>query len=83
MKSSTSTKDPKYNLSFVLKETDIKADTLRAWERRYQLPTPVRTDGGHRLFSDYDIEIIKWLKAKQKEGMSISRAVDLFRELEF
>jgi len=76
------TKEPKYNLRFVLKETGIKPDTLRAWERRYQLPTPERTEGGHRLFSDYDIEIIKWLQTKQKEGMSISRAVDLFRELE-
>ena len=74
-------KKPLFNLSMVLQETGIKADTLRAWERRYQLPTPARTEGGHRLFSAYDIEAIKWLIARQEEGMRISQAVDYWREL--
>lgn len=74
-------KKPLFNLSLVLQETGIKADTLRAWERRYQLPTPSRTEGGHRLFSAYDIETIKWLQARQNEGMRISQAVDYWREL--
>jgi methanogenic corrinoid protein MtbC1 len=77
-----SNKDPRYNLSFVIQETGIKADTLRAWERRYQLPQPHRTEGGHRLFSEYDVQTIKWLMARQKEGLSISRAVRLWREIE-
>ena len=42
---------------------------------------PERTPGGHRLYSQRDIEIIKWLIAKQHEGLSISRAVDLWNEL--
>jgi DNA-binding transcriptional MerR regulator len=75
-------KKARYNLSFVIRETGIKADTLRAWERRYHLPQPKRTEGGHRLFSDFDIETIKWLIARQKEGMSISQAVGLWREIE-
>ncbi len=73
-------KSPVYNLKAVLKETDISADTLRAWERRYGLPLPQRTPGGHRLYSQYDIETIKWLIARQAEGMSISRAVDMWNE---
>jgi len=72
---------PTFNLKVVLKETGIAADTLRAWERRYGLPMPDRTPGGHRLYSQHDIEIIKWLMAKQDEGLSISRAVDLWNEL--
>jgi methanogenic corrinoid protein MtbC1 len=74
-------KKPLFNLSKVLQETGIKADTLRAWERRYQLPMPSRTEGGHRLFSAYDIETIKWLQARQDEGLRISQAVDYWREL--
>jgi DNA-binding transcriptional MerR regulator len=73
---------PTYNLKAVLKETGLKADTLRAWERRYGLPDPERTSGGHRLFSQHDIETLKWLIARQEEGLSISRAVDLWRNLE-
>ena len=74
-------KKPLYNLNLVLQETGIKADTLRSWERRYQLPQPDRTVGGHRLFSDYDIATIKWLLSRQGEGMRISQAADLWREI--
>ncbi len=71
---------PTYNIKVVLNKTGIAADTLRAWERRYGLPNPQRTPGGHRLYSDYDIATIKWLMARQAEGLSISRAVDLWNE---
>jgi methanogenic corrinoid protein MtbC1 len=75
-------KTPTYNLKVVLQETDIKPDTLRAWERRYGLPVPKRTQGKHRLYSEHDIAVIKWLILRQQEGMSISRAVRLWRNLE-
>lgn len=72
---------PVYNLKAVLKETGLKADVLRAWERRYDLPKPQRTSGGHRLYSEYDVATIKWLKSRQAEGLSISRAVELWNEV--
>ncbi len=73
-------KSPAFNLKAVLFETGLVADTLRAWERRYGLPTPNRSAGGHRLYSQYDIETIKWLIARQAEGLSISRAVEMWNE---
>ncbi|HBM3251780.1 TPA: MerR family transcriptional regulator, partial [Klebsiella oxytoca] len=43
----------------------INATTLRAWQRRYGLLKPQRTDGGHRLYSDDDIQqalkILDWV----------------------
>jgi DNA-binding transcriptional MerR regulator len=72
-------KTPAYNLKVVIRETGLKADTLRAWERRYGLPNPQRTPGGHRLYSQYDIEMIKWLIERQKEGLRINRAVQLWQ----
>lgn len=71
----------RYNLKAVVQETGLKPDTLRAWERRYGLPKPDRTSGGHRLYSDYDIQTLKWLMARQEEGLSISRAVALWRSI--
>jgi MerR family transcriptional regulator, light-induced transcriptional regulator len=71
---------PAYNLKVILKETGLAADTLRAWERRYGLPMPQRTAGGHRLYSQRDIETVKWLMKRQEEGLSISRAVDMWNE---
>ena len=75
-------KAPAYNLKVVLQLTGIKPDTLRAWERRYGLPLPQRTAGGHRLYSKHDIEMIKWLMLRQDEGMRINRAIELWRDIE-
>ena len=74
-----SSKTPTYNLKVVIRETGLKADTLRAWERRYGLPHPQRTAGGHRLYSQYDIDMIKWLIERQHEGLRINRAVQLWQ----
>lgn len=73
-------KAPAFNLKVVLRETGLAADTLRAWERRYGLPVPQRSPGGHRLYSQHDIETVKWLVARQNEGLSISRAVELWKD---
>ena len=74
--------EPIFNLRAVVQQTGIKPDTLRAWERRYGLPTPQRSSGGHRLYSLRDIDTIKWLIARQGEGMSISRAVEMWEQYE-
>jgi DNA-binding transcriptional MerR regulator len=73
---------PTYNLKAVVRETGVKPDTLRAWERRYGLPRPDRTKGGHRLYSQHDIDTVRWLVERQAEGLTISRAVKLWRSLE-
>ncbi len=72
---------PAFNLKAVLQETGIRPHTLRAWERRYGLPQPERTSGGHRLYSQRDVDIVKWLMSRQEEGLTISRAVELWLNL--
>ncbi len=71
-----------YNLKAVVMETGLKPVTLRAWERRYGLPEPKRTAGKHRLYSQRDIDMLKWLLARQREGISISQAVTIWRNME-
>lgn len=73
---------PIFNLKAVVQETGLKPDTLRAWERRYGLPKPQRTSSGHRLYTQRDIATLKWLMARQDEGLNISRAVALWHETE-
>ncbi|MFN2202969.1 MAG: MerR family transcriptional regulator [Caldilineaceae bacterium] len=73
---------PIFNLRAVVQETGVKPDTLRAWERRYGVPLPQRTEGGHRLYSRKDIRTIQWLLAQRDAGLSISQAVELWTELE-
>jgi DNA-binding transcriptional MerR regulator len=70
---------PIYNLKAVINEVGLSASTLRAWELRYGLPKPQRTAGGHRLYSMQDIEMLKWLVERQKEGIIISQAVEMWK----
>ena len=72
-------KTPRFNLGVVIQETNLNPDTLRAWERRYGFPKPQRTEGGHRLYSQQDIDSIKWLSARLAEGMRIGKAIDLWQ----
>lgn len=75
-------RDPIYNLKAVVERTGVSADALRAWERRYGLPDPSRTAAGHRIYSEHDIDVIRWLVARQDEGLRIGRAVKLWRSLQ-
>lgn len=70
---------PIYNTKAVARETEVPADTFRAWERRYGIPRPQRTAGRHRLYSERDIAIIRWLRDRTAEGMNISQAVMLLQ----
>ena len=69
--------EPVYNMKAVVEATGIPAATLRAWERRYGALSPGRTDSGYRLYSARDIAMLRWLKARGDEGMSISQAINL------
>src|SRR3982751_5110976 len=66
---------PVFNTKAVARETGVPADTFRAWERRYGMPRPQRTQGGHRLYSERDIAIIRWLRDRTDQGVNISHAV--------
>lgn len=70
---------PVFNTKAVARETGVPADTFRAWERRYGVPLPQRTDGGHRLYSERDIATIRWLRDRTADGMNISQAVQLLK----
>jgi DNA-binding transcriptional MerR regulator len=68
---------PLYNIKAVAEATGLPPATLRAWERRYGTLTPGRTQSGYRLYSGRDIAILRWLKARIDEGLSISQAIAL------
>ena len=73
---------PVYNTRAVVLRTGVPADTFRAWERRYGLPSPARSNGNQRLYSDRDIATIAWLRDQTRSGVTISQAVELFRSRE-
>src|SRR5690606_40449593 len=57
----------------VVRLTGVNPVTLRAWERRYGLIQPIRTDGGHRQYSAADIETIRRIQAWTERGVAVGK----------
>ena len=55
----------------------VNPELLRAWERRYGLLDPSRSQGGFRLYSDADVARIEEMKAHLARGLSAAEAARL------
>jgi DNA-binding transcriptional MerR regulator len=57
----------------VSRMTGINPVTLRAWERRYGLIQPTRTESGHRLYSQADIDEVRSILGWIERGVAVSK----------
>lgn len=57
----------------VARLTGINPVTLRAWERRYGLVQPTRTESGHRLYSRADIDEVRHILGWIERGVAVSK----------
>ena len=55
----------------------VSPELLRAWERRYGLLRPIRSDGGFRLYSAADEERVRRMQAHLAAGLSAAEAARL------
>ncbi|WP_226500627.1 MerR family transcriptional regulator [Pseudomonas sp. MWU16-30322] len=53
--------------------TGVNPVTLRAWERRYGLIQPTRTESGHRLYSMTEIERVRSIVDWIDRGVAVSK----------
>ncbi|TVP90473.1 MAG: MerR family transcriptional regulator [Pseudomonadaceae bacterium] len=61
----------------VSRMTGVNPVTLRAWERRYGLLTPHRTESGHRLYSMADVERVRAVMAWIERGVAVSKVATI------
>ncbi len=66
-----------YPIKAVSKLTGLSLHVIRAWERRYNVVSPLRTDTNRRLYSNADVEKLILLKDASKRGYSIGNIADL------
>ena len=52
--------------------TGVMPHTIRTWEKRYQVFTPGRSEGGQRLYSETDLDKAKLIVALIDQGHTIS-----------
>ena len=61
----------------VTERTGLSSHVLRAWERRYGAVEPRRTEGGHRLYTDAEVERLRILAALTSRGRRIGEIAHL------
>ena len=66
-----------YPIREVARLTGINPVTLRAWERRYGLIQPTRTETGHRLYTMSDIEAVRQVMGWLERGVAVSKVAEL------
>lgn len=59
-----------YSIGAVARMVGVPPATLRTWEERYALVQPVRSPGGHRLYSRQDVERLRFVAEQVREGIS-------------
>jgi len=61
---------PKYTMGVAVRLTGVEAGRIRRFEEAGLL-MPKRTEGGQRLFSDSEIELIKEIAKLEDEGANL------------
>lgn len=62
-----------YSIGEVAERCGINPVTLRAWQRRYGLLKPQRSEGGHRQFDEEDVQRIEEIKRWIDRGVSVGK----------
>jgi len=71
---------PLLRIGELSRRTGVGVDTLRAWERRYGLFAPVRSDGGFRLYTAAEEERAQAMRGLIADGLSAAQAAATLRE---
>jgi MerR family transcriptional regulator, mercuric resistance operon regulatory protein len=66
--------------SAVAARAGVNVQTLRFYERRGLLQRPDRSPGGHRLYTDDDVAIVRAIKAAQRLGFTLDEVERLIKQ---
>jgi DNA-binding transcriptional MerR regulator len=66
-----------YSIGVVARRAQIHPQTLRVWEKRYGMISPLRTESGRRIYSEGDILKVSLVKQLTELGHPVSDVADL------
>lgn len=69
-----------YQIKMVSKMLGIPKNTLIAWERRYAIVEPDRTDSGYRVYSDEDVARLRRVQGLLDQGYKVGEACRIVLE---
>ena len=80
MEGSTDRTDGIYSIGAVARMLGVPAQTLRAWEERYQQIVPARSGGGQRLYSRDQVDQLSFIRNQIDQGLQPADAHRLLAE---
>lgn len=69
-----------FKMRTIARLTEFSPELLRAWERRHGLLRPLRGPGGHRLYTEEDLAVLRRVRSLISEGRSIGEIAGFGRE---
>jgi DNA-binding transcriptional MerR regulator len=73
---------PRIRIGELSYRVGVSPDVLRAWERRYRLLRPSRSEGGYRLYSERDEWRVRLMQQKLWSGLSAAEAAQEVARME-
>jgi MerR family transcriptional regulator, light-induced transcriptional regulator len=73
--------DLTWGVGAVSSRLNVTASTLRTWERRYGVGPSFRTQGGHRRYTEHDIDRVELMRRLLSRGVSAQDAARVARSL--
>jgi DNA-binding transcriptional MerR regulator len=61
----------------VAERAGVNVETLRYYERRGLIPSPARSLGGHRTYSEETVALLHVIKSAQRLGFTLVEVADL------
>lgn len=68
-----------YTIKWVSDQLGLAPGTLRAWEQRYGIVHPTRSDTGYRLYDEADLEALRTMSSLVASGMQPAQAAEQVR----
>ena len=72
--------EPLFRIGELSRRTGVRIDVIRAWERRYGLLAPSRSDSNFRMYSQDDVARLRLMQHFMKQQIPPSRAAELVRQ---
>ena len=69
-----------FRINQVAKITGLSKEVLRVWEKRYRLLSPERGPNRYRLYSEQDVELLKYLTREIEQGQAIGELASLGKD---
>ena len=66
-----------FQIGELAKRSQLTVDAIRFYERRKLLPTPIRTTGRFRLYTENDVERLRFVRQMQMLGFSLKEITRL------